>query len=217
MIDPKRAFLSLDCETTGLDPESDRLIELALVAFKDGREAKHVRWWFDPQQAVSSGAQAVHGLTEADAKRLSDGAVFADLAKEVRRVLESGWPLLGHNLDFDLRMIDAEFARLGEPPVVKAVQVDTMDLAQEALPNMASHSLDAIARRFGIGRSSALHGALEDARLVGQIASPLMRLAEAGADVPDPKAPPVAAPAEADFVLPPEAALDAEDLVVFEP
>ena len=62
---PKREFIALDLETTGLSAAADRIVEIAAVRFRENGEAVGLfQSLVNPQRPVSPGAYAVHGLSD---------------------------------------------------------------------------------------------------------------------------------------------------------
>lgn len=110
MLTRPRLLVVLDTETTGVDPERDRIVELAILAIHpDGREISWVRRC-RPDVPVGASA-AVHRITDAD---LADAPPFADLAPVVARALRE-CDYAGYNVTFDLRILAAEMERAGVP------------------------------------------------------------------------------------------------------
>ena len=156
-----------DTETTGLDNREDRIIEFGGIEmvnrFPTGRTFHH---YINPQgRAVHPEAQAVHGIADAD---LADKPSFAELAQELAGFLD-GAMLVAHNAGFDIGFLNAEFARLGQPPIDPAMVVDTLAIARRKHP-MGPNSLDALCRRYGIDNSHRTkHGALLDSELLAEV------------------------------------------------
>lgn len=156
-----------DTETTGLDKNDDRVIEIGAVElvnkFATGRTF-HV--YINPQgREVHPDAQRVHGISNAD---LAGKPFFKAIADEFCEFIE-GAKLVAHNAGFDTEFINAEFARLGLPPVTNDRVIDTLQLARRKHP-MGPNSLDALCRRYGIDNSHrTLHGALLDAELLAEV------------------------------------------------
>lgn len=156
-----------DTETTGLDPNEDRVIELGCVEldnrFPTGRTLHH---FINAQgRSVHPEAQAVHGISDAD---LADKPVFGAILQEFLEFID-GAKLVAHNANFDIGFINAEFDRLGVPPVDPGVVVDTLAIARRKHP-MGPNSLDALCRRYGIDNSRRTkHGALLDAELLAEV------------------------------------------------
>lgn len=156
-----------DTETTGLDKNDDRVIEIGAVElvnrFTTGRTF-HV--YINPDgRAVHPDAQRVHGISMAD---LADKPLFASIADQFCEFID-GAKLVAHNAGFDTDFINAEFARLGLPPVTNDRVVDTLQLARRKHP-MGPNSLDALCKRYGVNNSHrTLHGALLDAELLAEV------------------------------------------------
>ena len=156
-----------DTETTGLDARADRIIEFGGVElvnrFPTGRTFHH---YFNPQgRPVHPDALAVHGISDAD---LVGKPTFPEVAEELVAFLD-GAMLVAHNANFDIGFLDAEFARLGLPPVDPGRVVDTLAIARRKHP-MGPNSLDALCRRYGIDNSHRTrHGALLDSELLAEV------------------------------------------------
>ena len=103
-------YASVDLETTGLDPRSDRICEIAIVRFRgDGRIESEYSTLINPQRKLA--ATHIHGLTEQD---VADAPTFAQVAGEIAHHL-SGAVIVAHNLEFEDRFMAAEFKRAKYP------------------------------------------------------------------------------------------------------
>ncbi|MCY1665367.1 DNA polymerase III subunit epsilon [Rhizobium sp. SL86] len=156
-----------DTETTGLDNRSDRVIEIGgielLNHFPTGRTF-HV--YINPgDRKVHPDALAVHGITD---EFLKDKPSFAEIADDLQAFFD-GAKWIAHNATFDMGFINAEFARLGLPPVPQEQVVDTLSMARRKHP-MGPNTLDALCRRYGIDNSHRTkHGALLDSELLAEV------------------------------------------------
>lgn len=156
-----------DTETTGLDSRSDRIIEVGgielLNHFPTGRSF-HV--YINPDGTkVHPDALAVHGITD---EFLADKPKFGEIVADLQTFFE-GAKWIAHNANFDMGFINAEFARLGLPPVPQEDVIDTLQLARRKNP-MGPNSLDALCRRYGIDNTHRTkHGALLDSELLAEV------------------------------------------------
>jgi DNA polymerase-3 subunit epsilon len=157
-----------DTETTGLEAESDRLIEIGCVELENllptGREFHTL---INPMREVHLDAARVHGFTW---EKLRGYPIFAE-QKVMGAFLAfiGDAPLVAHNASFDRGFINAELRRAGKPALADDRFVDTLKLAQAKFPG-APASLDALCRRFEISiEHRALHGAIKDARLLAGV------------------------------------------------
>ncbi|MCV3735083.1 DNA polymerase III subunit epsilon [Rhizobium sp. TRM96647] len=156
-----------DTETTGLDNRADRIIEIGGVEldnhFPTGRTF-HV--YVNPgDRKVHPDALAIHGITD---DFLKDKPLFSGIVAELQDFFsDARW--VAHNATFDMGFINAEFERLGIPPVPGERVTDTLALARRKHP-MGPNSLDALCRRYGIDNSHrSKHGALLDSELLAEV------------------------------------------------
>jgi len=160
----------LDTETTGLEPElGHRIIEIGCIEVVNRRRTGRVfHRYLRPDREIDPGALQVHGLT---AEFLAGQPRFTDVAAEWIEFVR-GAELVIHNAPFDVAFLDAELARLPEPPgrVGDLCQVlDTLALARGMHPGQRN-GLDALCKRYSVDNSHRdLHGALLDADLLLEV------------------------------------------------
>ncbi|MEQ8402363.1 MAG: DNA polymerase III subunit epsilon [Roseitalea porphyridii] len=156
-----------DTETTGLDNKADRIIEIGAVEldnrFPTGR-TYHV--FINPEgREVHPDALAVHGISN---EMLADKPRFAEIIEDWFAFISDA-KLIAHNANFDVGFFNAEFARLGFPPIDAARVIDSLALARRRHP-MGPNSLDALCQRYGIDNSHRTkHGALLDSELLAEV------------------------------------------------
>jgi len=162
----------MDTETTGLDPDDGhRIVEIGAVELENLLPTGRVyHQYINPERSMPKEAELVHGLTD---DFLSDKPVFARIAPAFIEFIGAA-RLVIHNAAFDMRMLNAELGRLGQPTLPMARAVDTLEIARSRFPG-AQASLDALCRRFGIDNSSReKHGALLDSELLAEVYLELM-------------------------------------------
>jgi DNA polymerase-3 subunit epsilon len=106
----ERPIAFIDLETTGLSPSSDRIVELTVLKMcPDGSdEFKTAR--INPEMPIPTAATAIHGITDED---VADKPRFRQYAVSLREFLE-GCDIGGFGVKrFDLRVLEAEFRRVG--------------------------------------------------------------------------------------------------------
>ncbi|WP_186196351.1 DNA polymerase III subunit epsilon [Burkholderia gladioli] len=159
----------LDTETTGLNARTgDRIIEIGCVEMLNRRlTGNNLHFYVNPERDSDPGALAVHGLTT---EFLSDKPKFAEVAHAICDFVR-GAELIIHNAPFDIGFIDAEFERVGLPPLNQHCDgvIDTLVQAKQMFPGKRN-SLDALCDRFGISNAHrTLHGALLDSELLAEV------------------------------------------------
>lgn len=149
-------LLALDTETTGLDPERDRIVSLAAAPLVGARLYLHqaVNFLINPECRIPPATTAIHGIAD---RHVADLPNFARRAAEVAALLRDR-VLLGHNIIFDAMILRQEMCRVEEhwqaPPLL-----DTMLLYATVRPQARSYGLDLAARKLRVslaGRHTAL-------------------------------------------------------------
>lgn len=157
----------LDTETTGLDPATgDRVVEIGAVELLNGVPTGAIfHVYINPERDMPEGAFRVHGLS---AEFLKGHPVFRSIATEFSTFIGDD-RLVIHNAEFDVKFINAEFARLNLAPLAADRILDTLALARRKHPN-SGNSLDALCARYGVDTSRRKkHGALLDAELLAEV------------------------------------------------
>src|SRR5215510_9951042 len=159
----------IDTETTGLEPDlGHRIIEVAGVELVNRRlTGNDFHRYLNAERDSEAAALEVHGLTT---EFLRDKPKFAEIAAELLEFV-SGAELIIHNSAFDVAFLNRELDLVGLKPVTEycAGVVDTLRMARELHPGKRN-ALDALCERYEIDNSArTLHGALLDARLLGEV------------------------------------------------
>lgn len=102
---------SLDLETTGVDPQRDRVVSFALLD-----DLGDFTGLVNPGVEIPAAAAAVHGLSAAAlADAPAPREALAPLLARVQRLVESAVPVVVFNAPYDLTMLRAEAERWGLP------------------------------------------------------------------------------------------------------
>jgi DNA polymerase-3 subunit epsilon len=156
-----------DTETTGLDPlKGDRLVEIGCIELLNHiPTGRHFHVYINPERPMPADAFRVHGLST---EFLADKPVFSTVAEDFAAFID-GAMLIAHNATFDIGFVNAEFLRLGRPPIAPERVIDTLALARRKHP-AGPNSLDALCSRYGIDASKrTVHGGLVDAELLAEV------------------------------------------------
>jgi len=158
-----RPLVVFDTETTGTNPRSDRIVEIACVKIHpDGRRETWVRR-INPGMPIPAGSTAIHGIRDADVEGLPR---FADVAAELAAFLE-GCDLAGYNITgFDLPALRTEFLRAGV--TFEIAQRRLVD-AQRIFFAREPRHLSAAARFYCQADHDGAHGALADAEMTVRV------------------------------------------------
>lgn len=176
-IECETRFAVVDVETTGLEPTTNRVIEIAVVELDTkGAVLSEFSSLVDIPGQGEPGAAFVHGIS----RRMLGGAPrFRHLLGEIADRL-AGRIVVGHYVAFDLAHLRLEFDRAGlHLPVLDGATLCTRDLAGQLLPP-GTRALGSCCASAGIDFLDP-HTALGDARATAAL---LHRLLEVGIDVP---------------------------------
>src|SRR5262245_4490625 len=106
----QRPLAVVDLETTGVDPQRDRIVEISVLRFTPPIDRVHRTRRLNPGIPIPTEATQIHGITDED---VADEPGFAEVAPSLLAFLD-GCDLCGYNLKrFDLRVLVAEFERAG--------------------------------------------------------------------------------------------------------
>ncbi len=105
-----RPLVCFDLETTGVNVDRDRIVEIAMVRIEPDGGRRSFRTLVNPGMPIPPQASAVHGITDDD---VAESPAFAQIVGEVSALFE-GADLAGFNSTrFDLPLLQAELGRAG--------------------------------------------------------------------------------------------------------
>lgn len=147
-------FVAFDCETTGISPQSDLLVELSAVKYVAGQRVDAFSTLINPGISIPYSATAVNHITNNMVRSAPDPAsavaIFLDFAGPL--------PLVAHNADFDIAFVRAAFSG----PCPGYAYGDSLAIARKLLPSLSNHKLATCLQYLGI-HPGALHRAEADA------------------------------------------------------
>ena len=119
----------LDTETTGLDYGNDRIIEIAcLELLDDSYTGKKYHRYYNPDDIIiSEQAEEIHGLNN---KFLEKYKTFDESLDEFIEFV-GGSPLVIHNAQFDISMINSALERKNKSKIVRETSICTLEMAKK--------------------------------------------------------------------------------------
>jgi DNA polymerase-3 subunit epsilon/CBS domain-containing protein len=167
----------LDTETTGLDPASARLVEIAAIRLVGGvpDNASSMRRLVKPGIPIPAQSTAFHRIDDA---AVAQAPSFRELWPELSAFIGDA-VVIGHSIGFDLAVLKRECERAGVPwtrPRSLCVRI----LGEIANRDLAGYSLEHLANWLDVD-VSARHSALGDATTATRVFTALLpRLRERG-------------------------------------
>lgn len=172
-----QTMAALDLETTGLDVENDRIVSAALWRIDPRAGTKHLgEWLADPGIDIPAQATTIHGISTHQARSQGRPAmeVLADLAIQIREVVDEGAPLVVYNAPYDLTLLHHELARhgLGLDCAGQMRVIDPLVLDLHMDPErLGSRSLGQVCAHYGVHLpQEQTHSASADALAAARLA-----------------------------------------------
>lgn len=160
------SIVALDIETTGLDPVSDEIIEIAAVRFTARRVEDEWTTLINPRKQIPEFITKLTGISD---QMVREAPTLPTILNDLKRFIGDS-PVLGHNVRFDLAFLRRKGA-LGLNEVL-----DTYEMAAVLLPSAGRYNLGALSELMNIPLSSA-HRALADAQAARHLYQRLFELA----------------------------------------
>ncbi len=159
----QREYVFLDIETTGLDVEKDRIIEVGSIKVSGEKEVMF-------QRLIKTEIEVpdvIENLTGINGSKLSSEGI--ELKQCIAEFIEfiGKSDLIGYNIRFDIKFLNKALSDLALAPIHNK----TIDLMQEAKKrNMfqINYKLETTLREYGIDQT-VQHRALKDAKLIYQL------------------------------------------------
>lgn len=170
-------YVVFDTETTGLDPHGgDEIVQIAAVRLLNGKrvDGEVLDILVDPERSIPPTATKVHGISE----EMVRGAPTIDVAgARFHRFCENA-VLVAHNAPFDMAFFHRHSDRIGarfDHPVF-----DTVLLSAILFGQGESHTLDALANRFGVViPKEDRHTAIGDTRATADVFQKMLGMLDA--------------------------------------
>ena len=161
-------YVSIDLETTGLNPKRDRIIEIGAIRVEQGQIVEEFSTFVDPGRKLEERITELTGIRDedlADAPQLDE--VFPKLLEFMGEL-----PLLGHSILFDYSFLKK--AAVDRKITFERSAVDTLQIARKYLPELPHRNLGYLCQYYEIPHHA--HRALEDAKATDRLFRKLIEL-----------------------------------------
>lgn len=135
----------LDTETTGLDYTREKVIEFAAVRLENGKIKDEFQTLINPEQHIRKSSMAIHGISE---DMVKDSPTEAEVLPAILDFM-GDYPIVAHNAIFDYSFLnEASLRVVGKP--LENPRIDTQQMFKEVFPDLPSHGLDALTKKFNV-------------------------------------------------------------------
>ncbi len=156
-------FVAFDTETTGLSCKTDRIIELGAVKFcKDGFISSF-NTLINPEMPIPFESSKINHITD---EMVKDKPLAKDILPSFCAFIKDSI-LVGHNIQFDIRFLQAELERY-EMDKNENTIIDTLGFARWVFPDLKKYNQPFLAEMLNISITEA-HRAYDDAKICGNI------------------------------------------------
>jgi len=173
----KEVFICLDCESTGLEVKTDRIIEIAACRFNFDQILQQYETLVDPECEIPLASQEIHKIS----KEMIQGKpkileVLPPFLEMIRNHI-----LVGHGITFDIALIAAEARRHRIPCHIEEQPfLDTLRMAR-LYGESPVNSLQQLRQHFNIepeGAHRAMSDVIVNIEVFKQLAKPYKMVEE---------------------------------------
>ncbi|MBU0278402.1 PolC-type DNA polymerase III [Gemella sp. zg-1178] len=158
-------YVVFDVETTGLSAERDKLIEIAAVKVRDGKEIDSFESYINPRRNISEFITRLTSISNEDVK---DAPFEEEVMTNFYKWLDDDDILVAHNAKFDLGMIGKSFERLGIMKDLHYASIDTLFISRAVNKETSRHGLSPLAKFYKV-KLLQHHRAIYDTRTTSGI------------------------------------------------
>lgn len=155
----QNSYVFLDIETTGLNPESDEIIEIGAVLAKNGEIVDRFSTLVNYSGKLPLKIKNLTGITE---EMLANAPDFNSVSEQLLEFI-GNHPVIGHNIMFDINFLNRKLTRK-----ITNDLADTYEFVQFLLPGVTSYRLEFLKESLDLNRGES-HRALSDAESACQL------------------------------------------------
>ena len=151
-------IIAVDIETTGLNTDSDNIIEVAAIKFLNGKYIDKYVTFVNPLRKITDEITGLTGISDND---VLFSPTISQIQNEINEFI-GNYPVVGHNLKFDLSILNRENIAVNND------FIDTYDIAYNVIESDINLSLSSLAEHLDV-EYEELHRAEGDAILSFQV------------------------------------------------
>ena len=150
------SYVCIDLETTGLNPKTDKIIEIGVVKVENNQITRAWETLVNPDRKLEARIVELTGIHD---EQLMSAPMIEEIMPELLEIV-GDFVLLGHSVLFDYSFIKK--AAVNQKLCFERQGIDTLKIARKYLADLESRSLPCLCKHYGIQHSA--HRALHDAK-----------------------------------------------------
>ena len=155
-------FVVIDFETTGLNPTSDKIIEIGAVKICNGSITDSFSTLVNPKRSIPAAATRVNGITD---QMIKDAPQIESVLPQLIQFIGDK-VIVAHNAPFDMKFLLVNAFDCGIE--IKNPVIDTLSLSRKMFTDIANHKLGTVARHLCVNMDQA-HRSLCDVTVTANI------------------------------------------------
>ncbi len=157
------SFCVIDLETTGGNPETEKIIEVGMVKIENRQISEERSFLINPMKEIPDFVQKLTGIRKADVEHAPK---IEEVIDEILQFIGDS-VLVAHNTSFDIPFLNGVLKKQQRPTLDNKV-ICTNIMTKYMIPDIMSSNLAYMSQIFGISHSQA-HRAIEDARATAKL------------------------------------------------
>jgi DNA polymerase-3 subunit alpha (Gram-positive type) len=138
-------FCVIDLETTGGNPETDRIIEIGMVKIENLKLTEEQNFLVNPEKEIPEFIQKLTGIKSAD---VAHSPKIEEIIDEIVQFVGDSI-LVAHNTSFDIPFLNGTLKKLGRPTLENKV-ICTNIMTKYLIPDIMSSNLTYMSQIFNI-------------------------------------------------------------------
>lgn len=164
-------YVVLDVETTGMDLDNDRIIEVGLLKIRENEIVDQFHCFVRCEKDIPESIIKLTGITNEmiEKQGITENRVFERIQEFVGSDL-----VIGYHVQFDMNFIQRIGGRIGRTMVILKTR-DVLQIARRKLDDLENYQLKTVAEYFSLD-TSTMHRAMRDCVLTYKIYLELNKL-----------------------------------------
>lgn len=156
LLDQLDDYTVLDIETTGRDPNCDRIIQVSCLTIRNCQIADQYDTYINPEIEINSFISSFTGITN---EMVANAPTINAAAPDILEFIGDD-VVVGHNVNFDINFLYDAFLA-GRGVTLPNDYIDTMRMARRLFPEWPDHRLSTLVANFGLP-AETFHNSLAD-------------------------------------------------------